>query len=87
MSYGFELVYSEDMGDPIGDGFYFTINRPGVSGSGMLFQMLRYGMAGIPLSTTGSKKEGVRICVSLIQEYHLDMLNERLSMLNDFFNA
>ena len=70
------------MGDPISDGFYFTINRLGMSGSELLFEMLRHGMAGIPLNTTGSTQEGVRICVSLIQETQLEELNIRLSALN-----
>ena len=63
------------------DGFYFTVNRPGMSGSELLFEMLRHGMAGIPLSTTGSTQEGVRICVSLIQENQFDELNSRLNAL------
>ena len=40
------------------------------------------GMAGIPLNTTGSTQEGVRICVSLIKENQFDELNTRLSTLN-----
>ena len=79
---GFELVYDQDMGDPIGDGFYFTVSREGMTGDELLFDMLRYGMAGIPLSTTGSTQEGVRICVSLIEEHQFDELTTRLSALN-----
>ena len=79
---GFELVYDLDMEEPIGDGFYFTIYRPGMSGEDLLFQMLRYGMAGIPLSTTGSTKEGVRICVSMIRESQLSELEKRLGLLD-----
>jgi len=79
---GFDLVYDEDMGEPIGDGFYFTVSRPGMAGNELLFEMLRHGMAGIPLSTTGSTKEGIRICVSLIQESQFAELSIRLSALN-----
>ncbi len=79
---GFDLVYDQDMGDPIGDGFYFTVSREGIAGDELLFEMLRYGMAGIPLSTTGSTQEGVRICVSLVQENQFDELKTRLSALN-----
>ena len=78
---GFELVYDQDMGDPIGDGFYFTVKRSGMSGSNLLFEMLRNGMAGIPLSTTGSTQEGIRICVSLVQEEQFDELSSRLNAL------
>ena len=70
------------MGEPINNGFYFTVNRPGMTGDELLFEMLRYGMAGIPLSTTGSTKEGIRICVSLIRETQFDDLNNRLSALD-----
>ena len=80
--YGFNLVYDKDMGQPIGDGFYFTVSRPGMKGDELLFEMLRHGMAGIPLSTTGSTKEGVRICVSLIRESQFKELAERLSVLD-----
>ena len=78
----FNLVYGKDMGEPIGDGFYFTVTREGMTGDEILFEMLRYGMAGIPLSTTGSTQEGIRICVSHIQKNQFKELNIRLSALN-----
>ena len=81
LKYGLDLVYDEDLGQPIGDGFYFTVAHPGLNGEELLFEMIRHGMAGIPLSTTGSKKEGVRICVSLIQDDQMDELEKRLSSL------
>jgi aspartate/methionine/tyrosine aminotransferase len=80
--YDFDLVYDKDMGEPIGDGFYFTVSRQGMTGAELLFQMLRYGMAGIPLSTTGSTREGIRICVSIIRESQLGEMENRLSALN-----
>ena len=81
LKYGIDLVYDEDLGQPIGDGFYFTVSHQGLKGEELLFEMIRHGMAGIPLSTTGSKKEGVRICVSLIQDDQMDELEKRLSCL------
>ena len=83
---GFYLVYDEDMGEPIGDGFYFTVSHPGLKCEELLFEMLRYGMAGIPLCTTGSEKEGVRICVSLIREEQMDELRNRLYSFNHYIN-
>ena len=53
-----------------------------MKGDELLFEMLRYGMAGIPLSTTGSTKEGIRICVSFIQESQFEELEKRLSALD-----
>ena len=82
LKYGLDLVYDVDLGQPIGDGFYFTVSHPELNGEELLFEMIRHGMAGIPLSTTGSKKEGVRICVSLIQEDQMDELEKRLSSMN-----
>ena len=80
--FDFDLVYNKDMDDPISDGFYFTVSRQGMTGAKLLFQMLRYGMAGIPLSTTGSTREGIRICVSIIRESQLGEMENRLSALN-----
>ena len=80
--YDFDLVYDKDMDEPISDGFYFTVSRQGMTGAKLLFQMLRYGMAGIPLSTTGSTREGIRICVSIIRESQLGEMENRLSALN-----
>ena len=80
LKYGFHLVYAKDMDEPIGDGFYFTISHPKFDSKNLLFEMLRYGMAGIPLETTGSRKEGVRICVSLISNDDMDELEIRLEL-------
>ena len=80
--YDFDLVYDKDMDEPISDGFYFTVSRQGMTGAELLFQMLRYGMAGIPLSTTGSTREGIRICVSIIRDSQLGEMENRLSALN-----
>jgi len=80
--YDFDLVYDKDMDEPISDGFYFTVSRQGMTGAKLLFQMLRYGMAGIPLSTTGSTREGIRICVSIIRNSQLGEMENRLSALN-----
>ena len=82
LDHGFYLVYDDDMGHPIGDGFYFTVSHLGLTGDELLFEMLRHGMAGIPLSTTGSEKEGIRICVSLIRENQMYELEDRLSSLS-----
>ena len=30
---GFKIVYDQDLGEPIADGFYFTISYPGMTGS------------------------------------------------------
>ena len=47
----------------------------------LMAEMIRYGMATIALSTTGSRQPGVRICVSqLNRPEQFDMLEERLRL-------
>ena len=72
------------MDEPIADGFYFTIQRKGMTSEKLLYHMLRFGLAGIPLSTTGSTIEGVRICVSLIRSDQYDQLKHRLAALDEY---
>jgi hypothetical protein len=69
-----------DLDAPIADGFYFTISYPGLSGEGLLRELLYYGVSAIALSTTGSERtEGLRACTSLIQRSEFPLLNERLA--------
>jgi aspartate/methionine/tyrosine aminotransferase len=77
---GFRLVYDNDLGDPLADGFYFTIAYPGFDdGSDLLRELLHYGISAITLETTGScRKEGLRACVSLVGEDQFDLLEGRL---------
>lgn len=78
--HGFRIVYDTDLDAPIADGFYFTIAYPGLSGEGLLRELLYYGISAIALSTTGSERtEGLRACTSLIQRSDLPLLNERLA--------
>ena len=47
----------------------------------LMAELIRYGMATIALSTTGSRQSGVRICVSqLNRPEQFDMLEERLRL-------
>ena len=84
LKYGFELAYPYDMEEPIADGFYFTIKREGCTSKVLLYHMLRFGLAGIPLSTTGSTIEGVRICVSLIKMKQFEELEFRVGELDSY---
>jgi len=86
LKYGFDLAYPEDMEEPISDGFYFTIKRESYNSETLLYNMLRFGLAGIPLSTTGSTIEGVRICVSLIRSEQFEELEFRVKELNSYLN-
>jgi aspartate/methionine/tyrosine aminotransferase len=75
---GFYIVYDKDNELPIADGFYFTFNYPGFTGEQLTEELLYYGISSISLATTGSKKEGVRACVSFIHNNMFDTLEDRL---------
>ena len=64
---GFRLVYDNDRGEPLSDGFYFTIAYPGFDdGVDLILELLHYGISAISLEATGScRREGLRACVSL----------------------
>jgi len=78
------LLYAKDLEKPIADGFYFTIKRENLTGGDLLHAMLLFGMSGIPMRTTGTKREGVRICVSLVPMEQYNELERRVKALNAF---
>jgi len=76
---GFHIVYDQDLGEPIADGFYFTFSYPGMSGGQLLSELFRYGVSAITLAITGSQHtEGLRACTSLVKRDQLPVLEERL---------
>lgn len=76
---GFYIVYDQDLGDPIADGFYFTAAYPGMDGDTLLSELVHYGISAIALKITGSTRtEGIRACVSLVQREELPELEKRL---------
>lgn len=76
---GFELVYDNDLGEPLADGFYFTIRYPGFNGNELLMELLYYGVSAITLETTGSSRtEGLRVCVSFVATEQFPIVSERL---------
>ncbi|MBU0529065.1 pyridoxal phosphate-dependent aminotransferase [bacterium] len=81
---GFELLYNKDVEEPIADGFYFTIKRKDMTGGELLHIMLLFGISGIPMRPTGTKREGIRICVSLVQQEQYGELEKRVKALNNY---
>lgn len=76
---GFIIVYDKDDGEPIADGFYFTIAYPGFSGEELIERFLYYGISAISLAITGSSRnEGLRACVSLVSRKQFPDLEYRL---------
>ncbi len=78
--HGFYLVYDNDMGDPLADGFYFTIGYPGMKGGELMKELLYYGVSAIPLDTTGSDQQGLRACTSFIEDHQYALLDERMAL-------
>jgi len=78
---GFRLVYDNDLGEPLADGFYFTISHPRFAhGADLLHELLHYGISAITLETTGScRVEGLRACVSKTPPEMFGALRERLA--------
>jgi aspartate/methionine/tyrosine aminotransferase len=78
---GFRLVYDNDLGRPLADGFYFTLAYPGFDeGWKLVAELLHYGVSAITLDTTGSvRTEGLRACVSLTPLERVPELEARLA--------
>ncbi len=84
---GFHLVYPKDGESNIGDGFYFTIGYKQMEGGELLKQLLYYGISAINLKGTGSEKEGLRACISLMKPSQFEQLSERLKLFNKDFSG
>jgi len=82
---GFNIVYDEDLGVPIADGFYFTIGYPGMTGAELVANLLMFGVSAIALKNTGSEREGLRACVSHVYRNQLEDLGSRLGSFNACF--
>ena len=78
---GFHIVYDMDGEEPVSDGFFYTVGYEGLSSGELMGELIRYGISTIALSTTGSRQDGVRICVSqLNRPEQFDLLEERLRL-------
>lgn len=85
LSNGFYIVYDKDLEQPVGDGFYFTIGYPGMTGGELLERLLYYGVSAITLGNTGSEREGLRACVSHVLPDQFQTLAERLQQFHKAF--
>lgn len=65
---GFHIVYELDGSEPIADGFFFTIGYKDMTADELHTELLRYGVASISLYSTGSTRNGVRVCISMIPD-------------------
>ncbi len=75
---GFYLVYDNDLGAPLADGFYFTVQYPGMNDLQLTRELMYYGIAVFPLDTMGSNEQGVRICTSFFSREQEPLFKERI---------
>ena len=80
---GFTIVYDHDVTQPVGDGFFFTLGYPGMTGGELLCELMYYGVSSISLSTTGSEQQGVRACTSRMREELYPILEERMKAVHE----
>lgn len=82
LSNGFYLVYDNDQGEPLADGFYFTAQYPGLTDLELTRQLMYYGISVYPLDTMGSHEQGVRICTSFFKPEMADLFRQRISLFH-----
>lgn len=82
--HGFHLVYDKDIDQSIGDGFFYTMGYEGLSNVDLLSLLMRCGINAIALNSTGSGKQGIRVCVSqMVAEEDFSRLEERLGIFQE----
>jgi aspartate/methionine/tyrosine aminotransferase len=79
LRHGFHLVYDNDMGEALADGFYFTAGYGEMKCGELVRELLYYGISAIPLCTTGSGQCGIRACSSWMRDDLYDELERRLA--------
>ena len=79
---GFYLVYDNDMGAPLADGFYFTVQYPGMNDLQLTRLLMYYGIAVYPLDTMGSQQQGVRICTSFFSREQEPLFKQRIEQFH-----
>ena len=75
---GFYLVYDNDMGEALADGFYFTVQYPSMTDLALTKELMYYGIAVYPLDTMGSHEQGVRVCTSFFKPEQEQLFKERI---------
>ena len=79
LRHGFHLVYDNDMGEPLADGFFFTVGYGDMRCGEFVRELLYYGISAIPLCTTGSGQCGARLSTSWMKDHLYDDLDRRLA--------
>ena len=80
---GFHIINDIDGDKPISDGFFFTAGYKDLTGGELQKELMRYGISSISLHCTGSDQEGIRVCVSMLNnDETFAALNDRLKAFN-----
>ena len=78
--HGFHIVYDKDMDEEVSDGFFYTAGYKSMTSGELMKELMLYGICAITLTTTGSLQNGIRVCVSQLNEARqFEMLDERLA--------
>lgn len=81
---GFHLVYKDDDGVPVADGFFFTATYGNLDSETLQRDLMRHGIASISLPGTGSDKHGIRVCISRLgNDTDIEVLRSRLKSFAD----
>lgn len=85
IDHGFRIVYDRDAdGRHIADGFFFTATYGDMTSAQLQQELLRHGVSAISLPSTGSRQNGLRICVSMISDDKtFQALDQRLKNFDD----
>lgn len=81
--HGFTITYPRDVNEEIGDGFFFSLSYPGLTGSQLVKELIHYGVSSINLDTTGSLQQGVRACTSRMRDELYEVLDERMRQFKE----
>ena len=88
LRHGFHIVYDKDLDEDVSDGFFFTIGYDGLTGSQLLLNLLRCGICAITMVATRSTREGIRVCVSMLNsEEDFRALDERLGLFVGLYES
>ncbi len=78
---GFHVVYSRDGEEEVGGGFFFTVGYKNLTSAEVMHDLMLCGICSISLTLTGSRQNGVRVCVSQLNHpEQFDLLEERLKL-------
>ena len=84
---GFNIVYAKDGKEDISDGFFLTVAYGDMTSEELQEGLMRFGISTIGLPCTGSTREGIRACVSMMNNDKLfDDLEIRLKAFNNEYS-